>query len=121
MLRCTNCYNVFTNENELLHNIKYGKDKEISKVCPYCMTDKYLVNIGECIILDTFPDDDNDYQKCFIVEKKFFENILSAFDSFNERKGIDIERFLQNYIWDETEAIYKIAKAQDNILAEWVE
>ena len=75
----------------------------------------------DCIILDTFPDSDNDYQKKFIVNKAWLVDILERMDALNDRKGVQIERFLNNFIWDETEAIYDLAKQQGKIVKEWHE
>ena len=69
------------------------------------------------IRLQTFPDDDRNYCKNFTVPKDWLIDILERLDSFNERKGVDLERFMQNYIWDETWFIYLQAK-KDEVLVE---
>lgn len=63
-------------------------------------------NIGLC----TFPDDDKDYCKYFEVPKDWLVNLLNKLDSINERKGVDLSNFLDNYVWDETWLIYLQAK-----------
>lgn len=62
--------------------------------------------IGLC----TFPEDDKYFCKYFEVPKDWLINILDTLDSMNERQGVDLERFLDNYIWDETWFIYDLAK-----------
>ena len=64
----------------------------------------------DSVTLDTFPDDDRNFSKKFTVPKSWLIDILGRLDGFNERKGVDLERFLQNYIWDETWFIYLQAK-----------
>ena len=73
------------------------------------------------IELCTFPDDDNDFCKLFKVQKNWLINLLEKLDSFNERKGVDIDEFLENYIWDETWFVYMQAKKEDKIIEEKVE
>lgn len=68
--------------------------------------------------LCTFPDDDKDYCKNFSVPKDWLIDILERLDSFNERKGVDLENFFDNYIWDETWFIYLEAKATNNLISE---
>ena len=63
-------------------------------------------NIGLC----TFPDDDKDYCKYFEVPKDWLVNFLDKLDSMNERKGANLQNFLDNYVWDETWFIYLQAK-----------
>ena len=53
--------------------------------------------VGLC----TFPDDDKDYCKYFEVHERWLIDVLESFDNMNDRKGADLENFLNNYIWDE--------------------
>lgn len=71
-----------------------------------------MENIGLC----TFPDDDKDYCKYFEVPKDWLVDILERLDDMNERKGVDLERFLNNYVWDETWFIYLLAKDKGKLI-----
>lgn len=74
--------------------------------------------IIEEVELCTFPDDDKDYCKTFVVHKDWLIDLLESLDSLNERKGVDLENFLQNYVWDETWFIYLQAKAKSKLIRE---
>lgn len=67
--------------------------------------------VGLC----SFPDDDKDYCKYFEVPERWLIEIL---ESMNDRKGVDLERFLGNYIWDETWFIYELAKKNGKLIME---
>lgn len=67
--------------------------------------------VGLC----SFPDDDKDYCKYFEVPETWLIEIL---ESMNDRKGVDLERFLDNYIWDETWFIYELAKKNGKLIME---
>ena len=73
---------------------------------------------GECIVLDTFPDDDNGYCKTFVVPTDWLIETLEEIDYLNEQKGVDLQNFLCNYCFDETDAIYEMAKAGNHLIAE---
>ena len=64
----------------------------------------------DSVTLDTFPDDDRNFSKKFTVPKSWLIDLLEKMDALNERKGVDLDQFLQNYIWDETWFIYLQAK-----------
>lgn len=68
--------------------------------------------------LHTFPDNDKNYCKYFEVHERWLMEILESLDSMNERKGVDLERFLDNYTWDETWFIYELAKNNDKLIME---
>lgn len=70
--------------------------------------------VGLC----TFPDDDKDYCKYFEVHKRWLMEILESLDNMNERKGVELEEFLDNYIWDETWFIYELAKNNGKLIME---
>ena len=70
--------------------------------------------VGLC----TFPDDDKDYCKYFEVHERWLMEILESLDNMNERKGVDLEEFLDNYIWDETWFIYELAKNNGKLVME---
>lgn len=72
----------------------------------------------DSVTLDTFPDDDRNFSKKFTVPRSWLIDILERLDGFNERKCVDLERFLQNYIWDETWFIYLQAKKDEVIISE---
>ena len=72
----------------------------------------------DSVTLDTFPDDDRNFSKKFTVPKSWLIDLLEKMDALNERKGVDLERFLQNYIWDETWFIYLQAKKDEVIISE---
>lgn len=72
----------------------------------------------ENIALCTFPDDDKDYCKYFEVPKDWLVDILERLDNMNERKGVDLEEFLDNYVWDETWFIYELAKTKGKLIME---
>lgn len=72
----------------------------------------------ESIELYTFPDDDKDYCKWFIVPSNLLLQVLESMDSFNNRERVNISRFLDNYTWDETYIIYCIAKTNGVIIDE---
>lgn len=73
-----------------------------------------MIKIG----LSTFPDDDKNYCKYFEVPKNWLVDILESLDSMNERKSIDLENFLNNYIWDESWFIYELAKGEGKLIME---
>ena len=72
----------------------------------------------DSVTLDTFPDDDRNFSKKFTVPKSWLIDLLEKMDALNERKGVDLDRFLQNYIWDETWFIYLQAKKDEVIISE---
>lgn len=78
-------------------------------------------DIFESTELDTFPDDDDDYSKVFEVPTAWLLKTISSMDSYNERKGVTVQEFLEEYVWEETEVIYNLAKEQDKILKETVQ
>lgn len=71
-------------------------------------------NIGLC----TFPDDDKDYCKYFEIPKDWLIDILERLDNVNERKDVNLEDFLDNYVWDETWFIYELAKDKGKLIME---
>lgn len=70
------------------------------------------------ITLCTFPDDDADYCKEFDVPKDWLLDVLRCLDEKNERKGVDLDNFLENYVWDETWFIYLQAKKEKRCIRE---
>lgn len=78
-------------------------------------------NETEPIELCTFADNDDDYCKVFHVTKEWLIEILERFDDLNNRTGVDLDNFLENYTWNETECIYEEAKATGNLLGEEIQ
>lgn len=68
--------------------------------------------------LCTFPNDDKNYCKYFEVSENWLMEILESFDNMNERKGVDLENFLNNYVWDESWVIYELAKRDNKLIME---
>ena len=71
--------------------------------------------VEQTVELCTFPKDDADYCLSFLIPKSWLLDILERMDSLNNREGVNLKNFLDNYCWDETWFIYEAAKA-DNIL-----
>ena len=76
------------------------------------------MNFPTTISLCTFPDDDCNYCHSFVVDTRWLIQVLERMDELNERRGVSIRNFMDNYVWDETWAIYNIAKAENRILFE---
>lgn len=68
--------------------------------------------------LYTFPDDDKDYCKGFTVPTAWLSKALKEMDPFENGGNVSLERFLDNYLWDETWFIYCLAEQSGNILSE---
>lgn len=85
----------------------------ISEETGFCHCGFELI-VGLC----TFPDDDKDYCKYFEVSKEWLIDILERLDNMNERKGVNLEEFLDNYVWDETWFIYELAKDKGKLIVE---
>lgn len=69
-------------------------------------------NIGLC----TFPDDDKDYCKYFEVPKGWLLDVWEKWS--NDKQYIDLDEFLDNYVWDETWFIYNLAKDNGVLIME---
>lgn len=80
-----------------------------------------LNEASQVIGLCTFPDEDEQFCKVFYVQKGWLVERLETLDSFNERKGVDLDRFIENYIWDETWFLYEQAKKENVMLYEVVQ
>ena len=113
---CFACIEEFENneyqDREFMRNLLCGEEFGWWEI-----RDK-LEKDDDSVTLDTFPDDDRNFSKKFTVPKSWLIDILGRLDGFNERKGVDLERFLQNYIWDETWFIYLQAKKDEVIISE---
>lgn len=71
-----------------------------------------MKSVGLC----TFPDDDKDYCKYFEVPKGW---LLDVWEKWNNNKQyIDLDEFLDNYVWDETWFIYSLAKSNGMLIME---
>lgn len=91
------------------------KLEEIIKVCEF--DEDEMTPVELC----TFAEDDSDYCRDFVVPKGWLLEKLEFMDSCNENKGVDLEKFLDEYVWDETWAIYEAAKAEGKLLFEEVQ
>lgn len=69
-------------------------------------------NIGLC----TFPDDDKDYCKYFEVPINWLVDIWGKWG--NNKRYIDLDEFLDNYVWDESWFIYCFAKNNGQLIME---
>lgn len=58
-------------------------------------------------------------EKWFVVSEKHLIALLEKMDEYNERKGVDLDNFLQNYCFDETEYIYAAVDGSGHILCEF--
>ena len=76
--------------------------------CEECSALATEVVAGKYVILCTFPDDDADYCKMFVVETEWLKGYCCS-----------LEEFLDNYVWDETWSVYLQAKAQNKVITEW--
>lgn len=103
-----------------IHNLKGGK----------CTRDGYpVIDCFNCISykkietteLDTFPDDDKDYCKLFEVPTDWLLETIRTMDGYKERKGVTVQQFLEEFVWEETEVIYELAKQQGKLLREAVQ
>lgn len=74
--------------------------------------------IGNEIELETFPLDDKNYCHSFVVDRDWLIDVIEKLDSFNNREGVGLENFLENYIWDETWFIYLAAKVEERLVSE---
>ena len=72
-----------------------------------------------CIELHTFPDDETAKYKSFTVEKEWLIDVLERMDSLNDRLGVDIENFLENYCYDETDSIFQMAMAAGKLISHY--
>lgn len=53
------------------------------------------------------------------LKRKMLWNFILIFDGGeNENKGVDINNFMENYIWDESFIIYEMAKKEGKLMAE---
>ena len=75
-------------------------------------------NLYEQVELETFPVDDTFYSLAFVVPKEWLIDMLERMDALNNREGVDLQRFLENYIWDETYFLYSAAQAANVIIRE---
>lgn len=69
-----------------------------------------MENIGLC----TFPNNDKDYCKYFEVPKSWLIDTLEKWG----KRYMDLEEFLDNYVWDETWFIYVLAKDNGMLITE---
>ena len=72
----------------------------------------------DTISLDTYPDNDIDKHKTFEVPTGWLIDILESLDNFNERQGVNLNNFLNNYCYNETDFIYEQAIIQGKLISE---
>ena len=72
----------------------------------------------ERVVLETFPVDDKYYSLEFVVPMSWLLDILERLDALNNREGVDLQRFLANYCWDETYFIYNAAETDKIIISQ---
>lgn len=85
----------------------------------FCSLEECLNWLNDAeVVLCTFSDNDDDYCKRFVVPRGWLIDTLDRLDQCNERKGADLENFLDNYVWDETWFIYLQAKAEGKLIRE---
>lgn len=72
----------------------------------------------EQVVLETFPEDDKYYSLEFVVPKDWLIDILERLDALNNCEGVDLQRFLDNYIWDETYFLHAAAEEDGVIISQ---
>lgn len=97
-------------------------------MCKFCSKNCQSIGITQCtdfktkdplaVELCTFPETDDSYCKWFVVEKKWLLDVLDRMDALNNRYGVDLNNFLENYDWSETDPIYHMAIAADKLIVE---
>lgn len=90
---------------------------KLEEICKECGFADDMMPVELC----TFADDDKEYCRDFVVPKGWLIKKLEFMDSCNENKGVDLEKFLDEYVWDETWAIYEAAKTEGELLFEEVQ
>ena len=74
--------------------------------------------LAKTIELCTFPKDDADYCLSFIVPQTWLIKVIKKEDERSGRKPTSLNKFLDNYCWDETYFIYEAAKTDGVLLKE---
>ena len=108
-IECQHC-----GEKIMLCDACYHSDDNPNQKCDWSCEGCFRNRVELC----TFPDDDKNYCKHFEVSRDWLVGILESLDRFNENKGVDLENFLGNYVWDETWFIYELAKKNGKIISE---
>ena len=68
--------------------------------------------------LATYSDSDESHDKVFAVPEDWLLDLLERLDDLSERKGVDLDNFLQNYCYDETWFIYNQAVKEEMLIRE---
>lgn len=68
-------------------------------------------NENKFVELRTYPDRDDKKYKLFAVPRFWLTRTLERMDELNNRQGVDLDNFIENYVYAETEAIYEMAKS----------
>lgn len=119
MLPCPRCGHIKM-EKELGHN---ALSRRVDLyVCPSCGTEEALEDytgkkkpLGEWFL---FSDLFGCKEETKEMPKGWLLDILQRLDEKNGRKGVDLDNFLENYVWDETWFIYLQAKKEGTLLRE---
>lgn len=99
----TKSYRTLNEGTEFEQTCSYFECEECSRLATEDVAGRYIA-------LCTFPDDDADYCKMFVVETAWLKGQIS-----------DLEDFLDNYVWDETWPLYLLSKGQMKLVSEWKE
>ena len=100
-------------------NIPEGMTDE-EEICEYLSDATGFCHEGFDLVvgLCTFPDNDKNYCKYFEIHENYLIDILERIDNTNEQKGVNLDDFLNNYVWDETWFIYENAKNENKLIME---
>lgn len=68
--------------------------------------------------LCTYPDHDSKFTKIFKVEHDWLIDKIIDLHKLNDGERTNLQNFLDNYIWEETEIIYQAAKTEHKLISE---
>lgn len=74
------------------------------------LNNEFLNRKNNYIILDTFPEEDKDNCTSFSVPLGWFMELMDSVSRLANGEPFDLQAFLDNYIWEETDFIYKQAQ-----------
>ena len=81
--------------------------------CAECLKLSTNKVVGKYTSLCTFPDNDFDYCKTFVVETEWLEQYLEK-----NIRVCSLKEFVDSYFWDESWFIYLAAVAQKKVISE---
>ena len=73
---------------------------------------------NNCIFLDTFPEEDKYYCKSFSVPMAWVIELMDSVSHLANGEPFNLQTFLDNYIWEETDFIYNQAEKAGVLLGE---